>query len=123
MPIFGQKMDISKPSVWIPILLSALGLVAAGIVGAYTNFTTVDRHERDYAAMKQEVAGVSYNQQFLAAQAYIRYLQQEIREIEKKYGADPASMPHDVRANYMDFHRQLEDERKRLVDLRKKLGK
>jgi len=116
-------MDINKPSVWIPITLTILGLVAAGIVGAYTKFTTVDRHERDLTAISDEVAGVSLNQQLLAAKAYIRYLYQEIREIEKKYGADPNAMPHDVRANYMNYHRQLEDERKRLIKIREKLGK
>lgn len=116
-----MAFEINKPSVWIPIALTIIGLVAAGIVGAYHEFTTVSTHERDRAALRAEIAGVSLNQQLIATRSNIKWLMQEIYELEKRYGDDPGSMPPDVSRRYKDLLRQLEDERRLYNDLRQRI--
>lgn len=102
-------------------LIIIIGLVGS-IWGLPKVFTTVERHEMDKEQMAEELAGVSINQQAIGTRSNIKWLQQEIYELEKKYGSEQ-NMPHDVRKHYRDLVQQLEDERKLYNDLRKQLKK
>jgi len=110
-------------------LVIVIGLVGS-IWGLPKVFTTVERHEIDQetikselAGMGAELAGVSLNQQAEGSRNQIRWLQQELYEIEKQYGTDPSRMPPEVRRRYLELIQQLEDERRFYNDIRTKLKK
>jgi len=115
-------MAINKPSVWIPIILTIIGLVGAGIVGAYNEFTTKERHVLDHEAQQMEIAGVSLFQQQVSTQQQIRWLEQDLRSLYKKYGKPPYE-DADLQADYEKLKRDLDDERGALQDIRSKIKK
>ena len=112
-----------KPGAYIPIGLTLVALVGGAIVGAYREFVTAETHAKDMQTIESELAGVSLNQQSIAARNQIRWLEQELDEIEKQYGTNINAMPADVRKRYKRLVRELEDERAYYQDIREKLKK
>lgn len=106
------------------ILAVLVSLVALGavVVGAYNNFTTIDRHERDHQAQQLEIAGVSLYQQQISTQQQIKWLEQDLRRLYVKYGK-PSYGDSEIQAIYEKLKRDLDDERAALRDIRNKIKK
>lgn len=117
-----MRLEINKPSVWIPIALTVIGMVGAGVVGAYHEFVTVARHERDFQLHQAELAGISINQQAIGTRQNIKWLEQDLRDFYKRFGKPPYDDP-DVQADYEKLVRDLKDERQLYQELQKQLKK
>lgn len=135
-----MALEINKPSVWIPIVLVAIGMVAGMITGAFAVFLTKEAyaafqkhiHEKwllektellvKIADTQKEIAGVSINQQYNWAKQEVKDLERDLRNFKKKYGNPPYSDP-DVQARYDDLIQALKDERAYRDKLRDKVKK
>lgn len=117
-----MALEISKPSVWIPIVLTVVGMAVAAVVFAFHEFTPQALHFRDHEAQAEEIAGVSLNQQSVSARQNIKWLEQDLREFYKKHGHPPYRDP-DVQAQYEKLQADLKAERDFFQGLRDKLKK
>ncbi|MBW1845546.1 MAG: hypothetical protein JRI94_00070 [Deltaproteobacteria bacterium] len=103
-------------------ILGSLVVLGSVVVGAYTQFTTKERHVLDHQAQQLEIAGVSLFQQQVSTQQQIKWLEQDLREYYRKYGKPPYSDP-EVQLDYEKLKRDLDDERAALRDIRNKIKK
>ena len=103
-------------------VLGSLIVIGGFVVGAYHEFCTVREHKEDLAKVELEVAGVSLFQQQISTQQQIKWLENDLRELYKQHGRPPYSDPN-VQADYEELIRKLEDERKALLEIRKKIKK
>ena len=117
-----MALEINKPSVWIPIVLVVIGMIGGGIVFAFKEFTTIDRHKQDHEAQAEEIAGVSLNQQYVFCVHEIKLIQRDLYDFKKEHGDPPYSNRH-TQAQYEELLRRLEDEREFCSDIRKQVKK
>jgi len=102
--------------------LGSLVLLGTVVVGAYSQFTTKERHLLDHKAQQIEIAGVSLFQQQVSTQQQIKWLEQDLKEHYRKYGKPPYRDP-EVQIIYEKLKRDLDDERAALRDIRNKIKK
>ena len=94
-------------------LVVLFGLVAS-IWGLPKVFVTVDTMTikedtqtkdlmREITDNRQEIAGVSAQQQYYFSAQEIKRLKREIRQIRKKYGSNVTNMPPEIQAIYLEL--------------------
>lgn len=114
-----MPFEINKPSVWIPIALTIIGMVAGSIVFAYHEFVTQEEHDGDKQAVMEELAGVSINQQAIGCRQNIKWYEQDLADFVEENGSPPYR-DHKLQMKYNKILRDLEDEREFCNDVRKK---